>query len=379
MSWHQHLTPDSKICAKYTQKISKQLNLPNEHYPLQPVIDVILDTQLTHQDMHKIKRTKTLHHQKPINLHSIYQNPFISDDIQQFVKDQIRTYRQVNVNNQIKLRIYSRRLEPHINRIKVPRLFHIYRMMCKLTNRNKNLDCNLYFTDLKKKIIHDIQELGPRNINSGSTLWPKTINLWRSEEIDKVFTHEMVHFLNLEYYDPKSTLANEIKQCCSIPSDTNIKPREAYTEMIAIILHTLYSAYLLQHNNPQKILEQFHVLIKYEQAFSLIQTAKILRHFNFPNIQSFLNPSTSQKLIQKTSVISYFIIKSALLYNLKAFINLTLPHNFIGKHLLKQFSKLVFDSLNNPTYQDQVNMLIYIVPDCQFIKNTLRMSCLEFI
>jgi hypothetical protein len=75
-----------------------------------------------------------------------------------------------------------------------------------------------------------------------------------------------------------------------------------------------------------EIKQVFMVMIRIEQLFSAFQTAKILHYFEFESFEEFLNPmSTSKRINQQTSVLSYFIIKGGFLNSIGKFVS------FIGQ------------------------------------------------
>lgn len=70
------------------------------------------------------------------------------------------------------------------------------------------------------------------------------------------------------------------------------------------------------------------IFIRLEQLFSAYQTAKVLHHYGFDNINEFLRPKATQKRInQETSVLSYYIIKGGFMNSIAKFIGFVIKMN----------------------------------------------------
>ena len=87
----------------------------------------------------------------------------------------------------------------------------------------------------------------------------------------------------------------------------DIKPNEAFTETLA----NLINIGLISHQNDYED-HDIKKMLDNETRFSMIQAAKIARTFNCNNIEQLLDGS----LRQSTSIFSYYIIKSSMLYNI---------------------------------------------------------------
>jgi hypothetical protein len=305
----------------------------------------------------------------------IYDNPFISLDVQQYFETNniiINKYKLANFD----ITIFGE--NDLINKINIDLIFNIIEIMGKLVNykSTKNNQINILLSNQKKEFTSK-NLLTSQNINSGSSIKSINVNVWRFEEVYKVLIHELVHFFGLDYniYTHFDNLENNVNNLFCFDGKNNIN--ESYTEFIAIIIHTMI---ISKYTNLE-----FDKLLEKELSFSLFQCAKILKYFEFENINElFDNKICSKKINQTTSVISYFIIKTALLVNFNEILQYLDDHNIIidtdHEHKLEN---IILKSIRNNKFIELINQFMTI----NFIKNdkhsgfalnTLRMSLLGF-
>ena len=118
-----------------------------------------------------------------------------------------------------------------------------------------------------------------------------------------------------------------------------------------------------------------HILLNYEIHFTNIQVAKILNHYNTTIIELF-----NKKIFQqKTSVASYFIVKSMYMHNIY------LIYEYINKNIFLNYNIFTYLDILEKTFTDDhyINKIIFYQNHIkkwnsnEFIKNMLRMSCVE--
>jgi hypothetical protein len=167
-------------------------------------------------------------------------------------------------------------------------------------------------------------------------------------------------------------LSNHIQKEIRFAEKGHILLHEAYTETWA----TLLNVYLCSIMSPSSSIEQ---MIQNEQKFILFQVAKVLQASGIPSIESLLNQKSS--LCQTTNVFSYFIIKSALLWNvswfMKTFQNGVFHEN--KKSTSRQFWNHILSILRHESYQQTIQ---YILSHHDFttqnkINKTMRMTITE--
>lgn len=320
-------------------------------------------TNLTEFYKWKLNNIKTLPNENIVSdfgkereyLHNIlYKSYFISLDIQlTFESNPIKITTYVSPNN-ITVTVFS----TGVKSININNIFHICTFMKKLSNDvDKVIKINLLPTSAKKLIKPNDTTLGPINVNSGYSQQNSHITIWRHEEHEKVLIHELIHYLNLDIKNTNTVLSSSLtsalaKKFSMDPS--TITPNESYTESFAILINSIYVGYKL--NIP------FDKIIINEINFSLFQVAKILCHYGFDGIQSLKN------MKQNSSILSYYIIKSAVILN-------------FNKLFDNNYEKVVMESLTRDEFRRGVMWYIGVIRDNDeggsFIWNTLRMSCMQ--
>ena len=239
-----------------------------------------------------------------VNLHTLlYDNPFVSLNIQNYYETHSTIYSNYKHNGVI-LHLYEYTTMPKINPIDV---FHIVDIMKTLSKKNINIKIVILGSPFKKKLFNATENndktILPIHVNSGSTLHDSYINIWRYEEWQKVLIHEMIHYLSIDFNSRTPGFNNLVTYLDNkFNVDGRIIPSEAYTELVAVVLHTMYIS-----NSFKKFAENF----SYEQNFSLFQVAKILNYIganNLDDIDKVINPNTKIILKQNSSILSYSII-----------------------------------------------------------------------
>ena len=201
---------------------------------------------------------------------------------------------------------------------------------CKI----KNQEINIYYANTKfKKKLPKYKILGPNSVNSGLTsknrlLDSKYITIFRKEESDKVLLHEIVHYLEMEFSDlnESNRVINQI-----ILNDFNVNQDsryinffESYTDSIAIIFNSIFNSIL----TDKSISDYYYTEIDHIEKIII----KILSFFNIKSLDSLFDKNTKNKLVQNTSVLSYYILKLGLLRD--------------PEHLLKYYFPLKYNDWN---------------------------------
>lgn len=242
------------------------------------------------------------------------------------------------------------------------------------TNVNK-LNLNIFLGKQRKEITSN-NILTPININSGSCMRGEYVNIWREEEIEKVLFHELQHFYSCDFHTYNKNY-NEINTFIKGYFDIfeDDKSNESINEMMAILLHLIYQS--------EKLNMEIDMIYSYEIFFTMFQIAKIIRFFNGNSYAELFKSNPNHiKIKQTTSVVSYYIIKGILLFN----INSTM--DFLNKVNLKiDNSKILFykeylETIINKKdgIETLINKLIEIYKDLEpnkFISKTLRMSAIS--
>lgn len=236
----------------------------------------------------------------PRKVYSYIQNNYNSRNIYSF---------EVNTNK-IRIYLYSSRNNANIYTWSI--VFGVIKAFLLLREYNINnetIDIHYYPTPLKK-VYND--ELTPNEVNSGYTTFlnggkMKYITIFREEEFHKVLLHEIIHYTNIT--SSKYSLIVDQIIMKETPFKNNIHFEEAFTDFLAIYHNTLYNG--LIQNKEELVDEIIREEIKYQEGL----VCYILKHYDFKEAKDIWKSKKS--IYQETSVLSYYILKLGLFYNME--------------------------------------------------------------
>lgn len=283
------------------------------------------------------------------------------------------------------------------------KLSYIRDIMTRLLSINKisevnmnRIRCKFWLTKQKKNLPKN-KILTSDSVNTASTYCHNCdhVKIWRIEESKKVICHEIFHCLGLDFHDFPLNLLEALKSKLNLPNNINILLFESYVETWATIINCICYANLFKFENQELFLNFIQKIIEYEICFATFQTAKILNFFGFKtyqqffNIKGFSNLEKSNQFQQTSCSLSYYIIKSALLYNINNFISFCQKHNKpsilnFNRNLstCQDYIKLILESLDKPYFKQDINSNLILFQKNQikdhFILNTLRMTGIEY-
>ena len=211
------------------------------------------------------------------------------------------------------------------------------------TQCSRELNIYLYLTNLKKCIPDSRSTIKQENANTGFTTTCNTkseIHLYRDEEWFKVLIHETFHNLGLDFSGSKETSLNACVFSI-FPIKTDMRIYETYCEMWAEIINVMFISYFLKNNSSYvenidkkiALMTQYSIkLLEKEQEFSLFQCAKVLHLFGMDYQDLYDNSQTAQharihKYKEETPVLSYYVIKSIMMFFISDYINWCVTHN----------------------------------------------------
>ena len=214
-------------------------------------------------------------------------------------------------------------------------------------NCAKNLHIYLYLTDLKKVLpAIDASIIGWEHANTAFTYSCREeyisshnenndnkdiseIIIFRKEEWFKVFIHETIHCMGLDFSHMDTGFSNsKINSLFNINVD--VKLFESYTESLAEIVNTIFFVYYSVINNKNVenmdfIYEKIEENMKYEILFSLFQCVKILDHYglSYKNIYDNTNENHElcKKYSEKSPIFAYYVLKPILLFYINDFVD----------------------------------------------------------
>lgn len=229
---------------------------------------------------------------------------------------------------------------------------------------SQNIECSadlsiyLYLTDLKKTIPDRANdEITTVNVNTGFTFGcslKNDIYIYRKEEWFKVFIHETIHALGLDFasHPELNAVANrrilEFFHITEEPTTPDLRLYEAYTETWATILNILFQI---------RSMDQIPSTLQRQKAWSLNQYIKLMEYYRFNNASVFEN---ERRLIlnEKMTIYSYYILKCRLLFSIDRFFEYCTSLKFETNEPTDQinFVKSI-DAINK--YMDFIENIVY--------------------
>jgi hypothetical protein len=218
----------------------------------------------------------------------------------------------------------------------VQNIILIFNLLIHLSGNNElkcshdNINIYIYLTPLKRtinnafnKTDNDTSILGETQANGGfcyGCVSKQNIVIYRREDYFKTLIHELVHNFGIDQSLFISGLKSQqiIKSIFNIDIYTkdnnfNYGINESYTEFWACILNISLFSYKNTRTNKQFI-ELFGSFMNIEIVHSLVQIVKIL-HQNNLKYNDIISNDKINYYRETTHIMSYYILKTILLYN----------------------------------------------------------------
>ena len=258
--------------------------------------------------LEKLKKELKKHHKNitfvlvPVNETPKIESNFISDEIVSEINKHNKVVKidlpKIEMKILYKDKLPKKSIQNIINRFHTVLSF----MDDHKLKYNKNKFKLLFIpTNAKKKLPIKNKPLSSHHVNSGSSyIFQNDIMIWRQEECEKVFIHELFHCLGFDRF--------AINNGYVVPQFKITKHQnynEGYNELCACIYNCCFQS-IENKKNVSKI-------FKHNQLHSLHQIKQLLQHHNFHS----LNDLKNNIFPQDSSAFSYYILKGMYLYNLK--------------------------------------------------------------
>ena len=280
------------------------------------------------------------------------------------------------------------------------------------TNCSEQMNIYLYLTALPKMLPTKGQTISQVNVNTAFTTSCKKnteINLYRHEEWFKTFIHETFHNMGLDF-SAYNNNAIDKEILTMFPVNVDVRLYETYCETWAELLAVTFNVYRSMRRNTSiedinskipKMVETVEKLLVIELKHALFQVAKILSHYDLKYEElvehnNSLQLSTQCNYKEDTPVLSYYIIRSILIFNIDSFVlwcsrNNNMSISFaqmstrenINEKMIK-YCKLIRDQYMNPDYIYLVESIqkaikkIKTIPKNKYILENLRMTITEY-
>ena len=215
----------------------------------------------------------------------------------------------------------------------IKRMLILFSTYLKYSTRkcSNKLSIFLFFSKLKKSLPEYGEQMERHNLNNAYT-YPcssdSELIIYRKEEWFKVFCHESMHNLGLDFSVTDDTVSKDLILRI-FPIKSNVRLYEAYTETWAKIMNCIFSSTYEYNDNFDEFINRFNYLICKERVFSILQTVKILNYMGlkYQDLYDTNSANRDQLYYEKTYLISYFVINAILLNNYQEFINWCLKNN----------------------------------------------------
>jgi hypothetical protein len=197
---------------------------------------------------------------------------------------------------------------------------HVVIKYAKNTFCSKELNIYVFLTDLTKQLPkHKHEEIGKINVNTGFTMTcqeKSSIVIYRKEEWYKVFVHETMHNLELDFSGMDNDNTRKfILKIFHVKSD--VKLYEAYTDAWAKILNVLITSYLVSDRTYKQYQKFTQEYINLERTHCFFQCIKILHHMGLTYRDLYSDNEYSSNLRklykEQTSILSYYILNAVIL------------------------------------------------------------------
>ena len=354
------LSSITNILGLFVNKLPNNIHV-KRHVVLERIFECIKDSYSTSYDISIIDNKMINSNDKGLN-RILQSNMYIGSNIKAYLHNKTFIYCKLQDSlNTICMYIPSNQNIPSIEKLpKIRIMLHIINFMRKIGNNNNPLFLNILYTDVNKKFDGQLV-LGSSHVNSGSSVRGQNILLFRKEEFEKVLIHEMIHFMELDFYGEFNT--NYFYDNYGL---TQVKLYESFTDSLAIIINSLMVSFYTGYD--------YCVLLEREIKYVMFQCAKIIKHYNVVSFSHLKN-----KIKQSTAVFSYYIVKSAMLYSIDILLDF-IKNDISIENRSTEYLNLCIMQLENKLYQNNINNLITIVrkhKTNEFLFLTLRMSHLE--
>ena len=193
------------------------------------------------------------------------------------------------------------------------------------------MDIYIWFSSHKKILNSDKSVLNTLNVNSAFTTSCKEnteICLYRKEEWFKVFIHETFHNLGLDFSSSNNKQNDVlIEKLFNVENNNDgFRIYESYCEVWAEILNCVFISFF-QSENQQQCYTLFNNFMKNQISFSIVQMVKILKYYNTDYNQFIDKSKNIVKFREKTYILSYYILKTVLLFDSNNFIQWCVNNN----------------------------------------------------
>lgn len=246
-------------------------------------------------------------------------------------------------------------------------MFLIY-LLERFNPQARKLSLILIDYDAKKKLPVDGSVLTSEHVNSGLTMMFSSsyaeVIVYRREEMVKVLTHEMIHFLNIDakYISPHEESWLTDTFCLT----KSVNMNEAFTDAFACTLNVVMYT-ILSMKSDRTFSKLLAINLRKEIGYIKGQARRVLEHVNYKE-------TCEHNITEHTHAISYYVVKAIMLQDVSSFCKFLDENNYMLKdiNVLALLLRKNIEGINWKTFgKKEFNMMKNI--------NTMRMSSLDII
>ena len=128
-------------------------------------------------------------------MNKLFESEYINRNKSRILSN-INANKKININN-LSIDFYYNKNLVRLHEIDnlIFHIFNIYNIISNIFNNHKKIYITIFYSNIKK--LHSNNLIDSKNMNSGLSYSNKII-IYRKEEILKVFTHELLHTLNID-------------------------------------------------------------------------------------------------------------------------------------------------------------------------------------
>lgn len=232
----------------------------------------------------------------------------------------------------IKILYHTNSVKQYIIRFIIWYTSFIIFMLSRAKRLPQNIHVNVFNISHTKKLPKDSDEFDTINVNSGySETWinSSTVVVYREEEIFKVIIHELIHAIRLDNKNIEFDREKEFYEFFGLDEyGIPLRINEAFTDTLAcalnVALYTILEARINgSHSERDFLYTCYRNNLRTETSFILNQACKVLQTlgygYNYYGLKQ-KDKNRDKKIIEKTHVTSYYILKAVLFVRLNRFV-----------------------------------------------------------
>lgn len=225
------------------------------------------------------------------------------------------------------------------------------------------------------------------HINSGYTIpcqRTSKIFLWRKEEYFKVYIHEFMHAMGIDFATmniaPLQTLMSRL-----FPNmESEFCMFESYADIWALILNNILYVSRLSRSRVKR-LDMFQNLYHMDKLWTVFQSVKVLKNYGLGDYRDYIQHGGEQ-VLEETNTFAYFIGKAILMVSIDDFLEFCYRHNnmiltFSRENLDSRFFQFIeshYRSRNLVVLFELFERIYAVIDKKSYIWKTMRWSLLEW-